>query len=43
MVGEVSELLADEGDKAEALHLLDAAVLNVNAWSGAQLRGEPLY
>ena len=38
MVGEVSDLIADEGDKAEVLILLDAAVLNVNAWNGGQLR-----
>lgn len=38
MVGEVSELLADEGDKASVLHYLDAAILNVNAWSGAEMR-----
>jgi hypothetical protein len=38
LVGEVSELIADEGDKAEVLVLLDQAVLNINAWSGAQLR-----
>ena len=38
LVGEVSDLLAEEGSQAAALHHLDSALMNINAWSGAEMR-----
>ena len=39
MVAEVAELFAEDGDKAELLPALEIAMMNVNAWTGAQMRG----
>ena len=38
MVAEVAELFADDGDKAELIPALEEALVNVNAWSGAQMK-----